>query len=104
MATTTLLGYSVMHLRGFPQNVGYDRISLENGQELIITPVVNNKYDNRAAVVKTLDGFIVNRVPKAFTKPCRVMIQTVDVLAMNLQVSFIKLNGTEVKERNGKRY
>ena len=56
-----------------------------------MTPVVNNKYDNLTAVVKTLDGFIVNHVPKAFTKPCRVMMQTVDVLAMNLQVSFIKL-------------
>ena len=65
---------------------------------------VDNKYNNLATVVKTLDGFIVGRVPKPLTKPCRVMMNTVDVLSINLRVSFIKLNGTEVKEQNGKRY
>ena len=69
-----------------------------------MTPDVDNKYDNLATVVKTLDEFVVRRVAKAFTKLCRVMVQTVDVLAVNLQVSFIKLNGNEVKERNGKYY
>ena len=70
MATTTLLEYSMMYLRGFPQNVGYDCNSLENGQELIMTPDVDNKYDNLATVVKTLDEFIVRRVAKAFTPSC----------------------------------
>ena len=87
-----------MHFRGFPQNVGYDRISLEKDQQLIMTRDVENKYDNQATVVNTLDGLIVGRVPKAFTKPCRVMMDTVDVLSINLRESFIKLNGTKVKE------
>ena len=63
---------------------------------------VDNKYDNLATVVKTLDGFIVGRVLKPLTKSCQLMMNTVDVLPINLRVSFIRLNGTEVKERNGK--
>ena len=84
--------------------MGYDRICLEENQELIMSRDVDNKYDNLGTVVKTLDGFIVGRVPKPLTKPCRVMMNTVDVLSINLRVSFIKLNGTEVREKNGKRY
>ena len=84
--------------------MGYDRICLEENQELIMSRDVINKYDNHATVVKTLDGFIVGRVPKPLTKPCRVMMDTVDVLSINLLVSFIKLNGTEVREKTGKRY
>ena len=68
-----------------------------------MTPDVDNRYDNLETVMKTLDEFIVRHVAKAFTKLCRVMVQTVDVLAVNLQVSFIKLNGNEIKERNKKR-
>ena len=64
----------------------------------------DNKYDNNATVVKTVDGFIVGRVPKKFTQSCRVMMDTIDVLSINLSVSFIKLNGTEVREKTGKRY
>ena len=86
MTTTTLHGYSVMYLHRFPQNVGYDCNSLKNGQELIMTPDVDNKYDNLATVVKTLDEFIVSLDAEPLTKLCRVMVQTVDVLSVNLQV------------------
>ena len=103
MTTSTLLGNTILHLRGFQQNVGYDRICLEENQELIVSRDITNKYDNHATVVKTLDGFIVGRVPKPLTKSCRVMMDTVDVLSINLSVSFIKLNGTEVREQTGKR-
>ena len=84
--------------------MGYDRIILDENQELIMSRDNTKKYDNNATVVKTLDGFIVGRVPKQFTKSCRVMMDTVDILSINLSVSFIKLNGTEVREKTGKRY
>ena len=84
--------------------MGYDRIILEENQELIMSRDNDNKYDNNATVVKTVDGFIVGRVPKKFTQSCRVMMDTIDVLSINLSVSFIKLNGTEVREKTGKRY
>ena len=82
MAISTLLGYSILHLRGFSQNVVYDRISLEKDQQLIMTRDVENKYDKQATVVKTLDGLIVGRVSKAFTKPYRVMMDTANVLSI----------------------
>ena len=44
MATTTLLGHAVTYLHKFSQNVEYDRISLENGKELVMTPEIDNKY------------------------------------------------------------
>ena len=84
--------------------MGYDWICLEEIQELIVSRDNTNKYDNYATVVKTLDGFIVGRNPKPLTKSCRVMMDTVDVLSINLSVSCIKLNGTEVREKTGKRY
>ena len=77
--------------------MGYDRIFLEETQELIVSRDITNKYDNHATVVKTLDGFIVGRVPESLTKSCQVMMDTVDVLSINLSVSFIKSNGTEVR-------
>ena len=84
--------------------MGYDRITLEENQELIMSRDNDNKYDNNATVVKTVDGFIVGRVPKKFKKSCRVTMDTIDVLSINLSVSFIKLNGTEVREKTGKQY
>ena len=65
---------------------------------------INNKYDKQATVVKTMDGLVVGRVPKALAKPCRIMMDTVDVLSLYLKVLFVKLNATDVKERNGKSY
>ena len=64
MSNSTRLGYTHLNLRGFEQNVGYDRIILEENQELIMSRDNDNKYDNNATVVKTVDGFIVGRVPK----------------------------------------
>ena len=65
---------------------------------------IHNKYDKLATIVKTMDGLIVGRVPNALAKPCRIMMDTVDVLSIHLQVSFVKLIGTEVNESNGKQY
>ena len=51
-----------------------------------------------------MDGLIVGCVTKALAKPCQIMMETVDVLSSQLRVSFVKLNGTEVNESNGKQY
>ena len=70
MAPPTVLGHSIMNLRGFSQNVGYGRIHLETNQQLIMFRDIHNKYDKQVTVVKTMDGLIVGRVPKALAKPC----------------------------------
>ena len=94
----------MLTLRGFLLNVGYGRHDLEMNQQLTMSRDINNKYDKQATVVKTMDGLVVGRVPKALAKPCRIMMDTVDVLSLYLKVSFVKLNATEVNEKNGKRY
>ena len=104
MAPQNILGYSTLNLRGFSHNVGYGCHLLEKNQQLTISRDYNNKYDKPTTVVKTMDGFIVGRVPKGLVKPCWIMMDTVDVISLYLTVSFAKLNATEVNECNGKHY
>ena len=66
---------------------------------------LNTNRDQNAVVVMTMDGYTVGHVPRNTVAKCRVMIENINTLGINLKVSFVEvLENVVVWDDGSRRY